>query len=64
MSMNAEQVVRTNVGTNQGVLTRKAATNAVVLQDFTSVDGIVMVINQTVIILFFRARERETIHAH
>ena len=34
MSMNV-QVVRTNVGTNQDVLTRKAATIAAVLQDFT-----------------------------
>ena len=37
MSMNV-QVVRTNVGTNQDVLTRKAVTDAVVLQDSTWVE--------------------------
>lgn len=33
--MNAQHGLRTDVGTNQDVLTRKAATGAVVLQDFT-----------------------------
>ena len=43
--MNAEQGVKTDVGTEQYVLTRKAATDAVVLQDFTwvEVDETVMV---------------------
>ena len=51
--MNAAVVARTNVGTNQDVLTHKAATDAVVLQDFTWVemDEAVMVSNKTAIIL-------------
>ena len=33
--MNAEQVVRTNVDTNQDALTRRAVTDAAVLQAIT-----------------------------
>ena len=66
MSMNTEQGVETNVGTKQDVLRCKAATDAVVLQNFTRVemDEAVMVSNKTVITLFSRvALEKcEVIH--